>query len=129
MSNHRPDLFMSTLNSMDYGVTPEELSDELAEVVQAVRDTGKQGTVTLKLTIKPESISNGQVSITPEVKANAPQMPRDKALMYFTPDNNLQREDPRQKKLAFEAVEGGKAEQEQGFASADNSGGKQYAQA
>lgn len=128
MSNkHRPDLFMHTLNSMDYGVTPEELSDALAEVLQGVRDTGKQGTLTLKLTLKPEAIAAGQVSITPDIIAKAPQLPRDKALLFFTPDNNIQREDPRQRTMGFEAVDGGKSEQT--FAAADNADNKQFAQA
>ena len=108
MSNrHRPDLFVSTLNTMDYGVTAEELSDAVAELLQAVQDTGKQGYLTLKLTVKPESITAGQISIKPDITLKAPQLPRDKALMFLTPENNLQREDPRQTNIKFTAVEGG----------------------
>lgn len=102
--SHRPDLFASTLASMDYGVTAEEISGALAELVQAVRDTGKQGFVSLKLAVKPESINAGQVSITPDITVKAPQIPRDKSLMFMTPDNNLVREDPRQKRLELESV-------------------------
>lgn len=102
--SHRPDLFASTLATMDYGVTAEEISDGLAELVQAVRDTGKQGFITLKMTVKPESINAGQVSITPDITVKAPQIPRDKSLMFMTPDNNLVREDPRQKRLDLESV-------------------------
>ena len=105
MSNkHRPDLFTNTLNTMDFGVLPEELSDDLAELIQAVKDTGKSGDLTLKLTIKAESLGAGQVSIKSDVKLKKPQMPRDKAVMFMTPDNNLQREDPRQHSMKFEAV-------------------------
>jgi hypothetical protein len=107
MSTHRPDLFTSTLNTMDYGVTPTELSDDLAELLRAVQDTGKQGTLTLKLTVKPESLATGQVAIIADTSLKAPQLPRDKAFMFMTPDGNLQREDPRQKKLQFESHEGG----------------------
>ncbi|WP_417534165.1 hypothetical protein [Marinobacterium stanieri] len=111
MSNtHRPDLFANTLNTMDYGVTPQELSDDLAELLRAVKDTGKQGTLTLKLTVKPESLATGQVAIIPDVVLKAPQLPRDKAFMFMTPDGNLQREDPRQKTMKFEAVDGGQQE-------------------
>jgi hypothetical protein len=106
MSNkHRPDLFVHTLNTMDYGVTPEELSDSIAELLQAVQDTNKKGTLTLKLTVKPESINAGQISITPDIKLTAPKYPRDKALMFLTPENNLQREDPRQTTMEFKTVE------------------------
>lgn len=106
MSNkHRPDLFVHMLNTMDYGVTPQELSDDIAQLLQAVQDTGKQGTLTLKITVKPESLSAGQVSIKPDVTLKAPQLPRDKSLMFMTPDMNLQRDDPRQHSMKFEAVE------------------------
>ncbi len=125
MSKHRKDLFTYTLNNMDYGVTAEDASDEMAEVLQAVKDTGKQGTVTVKLTIKPESLQSGQVSITPEVTSKAPQLPRDKAMLFLTPDNNVQREDPRQKKLEFESVDGGKKAD---LATAEQGDSKQYAQ-
>lgn len=108
-TTHRPDLFMNTLNTMDFGVTPNELSDDLAELLRAVQDTGKQGTLTLKLTVKPESLATGQVAIIADTSLKAPQMPRDKAFMFMTPDGNLQREDPRQKKLEFESVDGGRS--------------------
>ena len=111
MGNHRPDLFMNTINTMDFGVTPAELSDELAALIQGVKDTNKKGTLTIKLTVKPESIAAGQISITPDINNSIPQMPRDKALMFMTPDNNLEREDPRQRKLSFEAVDGGRSGQ------------------
>lgn len=126
MSNHKPDLFVHTLNNMDFGVTAEEASDEMAEVLQAVKDTGRQGTITVKLTIKPESIQAGQVSITPEITSKAPQLPRDKSLLFMTPDNNLEREDPRQKKMEFEAVDGGKSNK---YASAGNAEKREFSQA
>lgn len=108
MSNkHRPDLFVHVLNTMDYGVTPEELSNAVADLLQAVQDTGKQGHITLKLTVKPESINAGQISIKPDITLKAPQIPRDKSLMFLTPENNLQREDPRQTTMKFESVERG----------------------
>lgn len=111
MSNkHRPDLFTHTVNTMDYGVTPEQLSDALAELLQAVRDTGKAGHVSLKLTVKPESVANGQVSITPDIKLNAPQQPQGKSMMFMTPEGNLTREDPRQRSLKFESVDGAKTQ-------------------
>lgn len=109
MQNHRPDLFMNTINTMDYAVTPAELSDALADLIQGVKDTNKKGTLTLKLTIKPESLAAGQLSITPEIINKIPQLPRDKSLMFMTPENNLQREDPRQRTLGFEAVDGRKS--------------------
>ncbi|SEG15935.1 hypothetical protein SAMN05444390_1011525 [Marinobacterium lutimaris] len=109
MNKHRPDLFINTLSTMDYGVTANELSDDLAELLRAVQDTGKQGTLTLKLTVKPESLATGQVGIIADTTLKAPQQPKDKAFMFMTPDGNLQREDPRQKRLQFEAHEGAAA--------------------
>lgn len=46
MSN-RPDLYIHTLNQLLHGATSEELSEKLSNCVEAVRNTGKQATLTL----------------------------------------------------------------------------------
>lgn len=126
MSTHRPDLFTNTLNTMDFGITAEELSNELANVLQAVRDTGRKGTLALKLTIKPESIQTGQISITPDISSNPPQIARERSMLFMTPDNNLQREDPRQKSLEFTAVTSSKKQE---LTTAEQTTTKEFSQA
>jgi hypothetical protein len=111
---------------MDFGITAEELSNELANVLQAVRDTGRKGTLALKLTIKPESIQTGQISITPDIASNPPQIARERSMLFMTPDNNLQREDPRQKSLEFTAVTPSKKQE---LTTAEQATQKEFSQA
>lgn len=91
----RPDLFIHTVNTLRYGQTQLELSEEMATAVQRAIDTGKTAEITLKITIKPEA--NGkQVFITDKITSKIPQFPREQTILFPTSDGNLQREDPRQ---------------------------------
>lgn len=101
MSKHRPDLFIHTVNNLRTGAA-QELSDELAEVVAAVRRTNKQGTLTLTLKIKPEG--DGIYGIEEEIKSKAPQLPRGKSIFWGTPEDNLVTSDPKQGALDLKTV-------------------------
>ena len=104
MSN-RPDLYVHTLNQLLHGATSEELSENLSNCVEAVRNTGKQATLTLKLTVKPIGQGTGQYEIRDKITAAIPELDRGMTLMFGTPEGNLEREDPRQKNLELKAVE------------------------
>lgn len=84
------------------GVVPgldEELTDGINDLVHACTETGKTGEITLKIKVKPIGGKAGQVELDSDVKVKAPAPTRGKTLMFATPDNNLQREDPRQQIL------------------------------
>lgn len=76
-----------------------ELADAANDLVHACTETGKSGSITLTLKLKPLSGKASQIEIESDVKVKEPAMPRAKNLMFATPDNNLQREDPRQQTL------------------------------
>ena len=90
--------FSEFLESLDYGGIAEEATNELNEVVHACTETGKVGEITLVIKIKPTGKS-GQVELTSDVKTKKPKPVRGTTIMFATPDNNLQREDPRQRSL------------------------------
>lgn len=100
-TNHRPDLFTHMLNNLRTGAA-KELSDELAKLIQNVRVTNKQGTLTLTLKVKPEG--DGIYGIEEEIKAKHPQLPRGKSLMWGTPEGNLVTSDPNQGSLELRSV-------------------------
>ena len=81
------------------GLMVEELTEALAEVVNAVIATGKKGALQLKLDINPASKGDAVVTVTDEIKKTVPQEKRTGTLMFATPSGSLQRQDPRQTDL------------------------------
>jgi len=100
----RQDLFTHTINQLLHGHTANELSEKLSECVERARTTGKQAKLTLTLTIKPIGQDTGQYEIREVIKAQLPELDHGMTLMFGTPEGNLQREDPRQKKLDLKPV-------------------------
>lgn len=77
----------------------EELADALNDMVHASTETGKASELTFKLKLKPMGGSAGQVELDTDVKTKLPAPTRGKTLMFATPANNLQRENPKQQTL------------------------------
>lgn len=102
--SHRPDLFTHTINTLLNGATANELSERLREVVEGCRKTGKQGTLTLKLTVKPQGMGTGQYEIHDDITDKVPQLDKGMTLMFGTPEGNLQRNDPNQRELPLREV-------------------------
>jgi len=90
--------FTEFLQSLDYGGIDDEATHELNEVVHACTETGKAGEIVIAIKIKPVG-KGGQVELESDVKVKKPKPVRGKSLMFATPDNNLQRDDPRQRTL------------------------------
>lgn len=102
--SHRPDLFIHTINTLLNGATADELSERLHEVVEGCRKTGKQGTLTLKLTVKPHGMGTGQYEIRDAISNKVPELDKGMTLMFGTPEGNLQRNDPNQRELPLREV-------------------------
>lgn len=94
----RFDLFTSVINVLRRGLALAELSDALAEAVERARDTGKQASVTLKITVKPQG-RDGQYAVIDDITSKLPKEEKAPTLMFGTPDGNLQRDDPKQQKM------------------------------
>lgn len=107
----RPDLFVHTLNTLQYGETAEELSTELDKCIEAATDTGKQAKLTVTLTIKPTTRDGFQYEINDSIKAQIPQKDRPITLLFRTDDKNLQRENPAQKTMDLKEAGNEKPEQ------------------
>lgn len=104
MAKNRPDLFVHVLNNLRYGLAAEELSEKMAECIDASRETGKASEITLKIKIKPKK-NSGQHFIEDIVSVSLPKPERMETIMFETDDGNLTREDPRQHKLNLRSVE------------------------
>jgi len=83
------------------GAALADLNDEYQKVVKAVRETGKSGTVTLKLTIKP----NGEtVFVDDDISSKPPKPAKNTSMFYADEDGGLHRRDPRQGEMTLSAV-------------------------
>lgn len=90
------------LGDLDRGRVVRDLNNALAQVVAAVRSTGKVGEVGIKLKIKPNG--DQQVEIEDAITFKAPELTRPKTLMFINVDNSLTRTDPRQKEMELRSV-------------------------
>lgn len=90
--------FADILREIRRGDLHDELSSALQELVQACQQTGKKGTLTIKLAIEPD----GQVLlITDDYDGKLPKPERSSSIFYADDDANLVRNDPRQQKLGL----------------------------
>lgn len=100
--------FLAMLGELRKGLTVSELSDTLAEVVQAVKETGKKGGLNIKLEFVPSG-GGETVLVTADWSTKEP-LPNKASTTFFTTDDNLLvRRDPRQREM-FGVIEGDKAQ-------------------
>jgi hypothetical protein len=99
--------FATWLQEQRSGVAHAELSDALKELVGAVTEHGKGGSLTLTLKVVPAKVGVGTLLITDEVRVKLPEGDRPAAIFYADEDGNLSRHDPRQPRLPLQAVDGG----------------------
>ena len=78
-----------------------ELTGQLAELLAAVLETGKGGSLTLKIDVKPAGRGSDvdKVVITDTVTSKVPKPDRGQDFFWLTDSNNLSRNHPRQSEL------------------------------
>lgn len=101
-------LFTDVLRDHRNGKLVERLTEELSELVEAIQDCDKAGTLTLKLKIEPNKGEDGAVSITPSVSINKPYPDLPKALFFADGQGGLHRESLTQTGMFGEADLGDK---------------------
>lgn len=97
--------FFDTLRDLRQGAALDELADELAAVVRAVRECNKAGELTLKLRVAPAS--NGDIStliVTDSITAKPPRLSKGGTVFFSDDHNNLSRRDPRQAEIELRSV-------------------------
>lgn len=95
--------FVTWLADQRQGSTEVELGEALNELTRAVLETGKRGTLTLKLTVAPGG--DEMVIVADEIKLKAPEPARSVNIFFVDSSANLRRENPRQGKLPLREVE------------------------
>lgn len=92
-------LFTDILRDIRKGRPVEEATMVLADVVRAVDETGKEGSVTVTLKIKPSKHGGPEKTLICEVKAKKPIAEIAPAVFFSDKDGDLQRFDPRQEEM------------------------------
>jgi hypothetical protein len=76
-----------------------EAGEKLAEVVAAVIEHGKKGSLTLTINVEPQKGDGNLVIVTDEVKAKVPKAPSPASAFFSDDHGNLSRRDPRQPEI------------------------------
>ncbi len=95
--------FAQFLQEQRRGGLHGELSEALQELVRAVEEHRKAGTVTL--TVKVAPFGDGTVAITDRVVLKAPEGERGSGIFFTDADGNLHRQDPRQLEIGDAVAE------------------------
>lgn len=91
------------LSQIRGGAALKEAGAELADVVRAVKATGKKGSITLKIDIEPDKTDDTVVTFQPDLTIKKPKKPFAKGIFYFDEKTgNVSREDPRQLEMQME---------------------------
>lgn len=94
------------------GLVSRDATRQLEQLVNAVQDAGKKGTMTITLTVEPHGKENREMHVSAKVKTVAPQSPDlNEKSIFFAVRGQLVRDDPQQTTMpGLEAVDGGRAD-------------------
>ena len=111
MPNTDPDRrirpFADTLLELFDGASHDELSEALNELLQAVALTGKSGTLTYTLKVRPAGRNaTGTVMFTDNVATKMPKVERQETVFFVDGDGNPSRHAPNQERLPLREVPG-----------------------
>lgn len=94
--------FADFLRDQNKGRTHDELTDELHTLIGRIKETGKKGELTLRISIEPNKKNPDVLQVSDLVVVKVPQPERKASIFYTDPDGNLTGTDPQQ--LAFEGL-------------------------
>jgi hypothetical protein len=98
-------LLIKTLQEVNNGNAMRELDDAMQSLVEKVRETKAGGEIQLRIKIKPAKSDAEMVEVKSDMSLKLPKFVRQPSLFYTTEDNNLERNDPRQKLMDLRVVE------------------------
>lgn len=93
-----------TMHHIGNGFFISTASDRFQELVRKVNDTGKPGSIDLKISVKKTS-KTGAMHITGKCKANMPAEEPMETLLFATDEGVLTPDNPHQAKLDLKVVE------------------------
>lgn len=98
--------FSKTLSQLNRGELDDELTEVISNVIKAVRETRKQGTVTVSLRISMlNTRTENQIKITPAVTCKIPELDREESIVFSTADGDVLFDDPNQVQIELKTVD------------------------
>lgn len=95
--------FSDVLGELENGQALRDLTRLQYEVVRAVLDTVKKGSLTITIEYTPTG--RGSVETDVKITAKAPEHGRPSTTFFATPEGTLMRDDPKQPKLPLREVD------------------------
>lgn len=86
--------FADVLSEVNKGLVADEAATRLAELVAAVRETGRKGTLKLTIEVAPFSGNDDIVKVSGSVDLRAPRAEPPASIFYPDDSGNLSRNDP-----------------------------------
>jgi hypothetical protein len=86
--------FAEVLSEVSKGIVADEAATKLAELVTAVQETGKKGSVTVTIQVVPHKGNNETVNVAAAVTAKLPRAETPTSIFYIAANGNLSRNDP-----------------------------------
>ena len=94
--------FSAFLKQVNKGITEVEASQALENITAKVKDTGRAGSFTIKISITPAGKGEvTQVLVDGEVSEKAPKKDRKQTIFFTTRTNTLVRNNPDQIEMPF----------------------------
>lgn len=98
--------FSKTLSQLNRGELDDELTEVISNVIKAVRETRKQGTVTVSLRISMlNTRTENQIKITPAVTCKIPELDREESIVFSTADGDVLFDDPNQVQIELRTID------------------------
>lgn len=96
--------FNETLSALRYGTLIDDLTEEMNNLTTQCAETGRPGSLTITLQLKPGK--GGQIEVFDDIKVKLPKEEKGSSIFFVTPEGNLTRNNPRQPELdGLRAVE------------------------
>lgn len=96
-------LITDILREYRNGRAADVASQKMAELVQAVDETGKAGSLTITFKVKPEKGGGSQKTVACDVKTKMPEADLPEAVFFSDGEGALHRSDPQQREMFAEA--------------------------
>lgn len=94
--------FNQIIAEMQNGDVEAEFTEELNDLIQKVQNSGKPGTLTIKLKLKLNG--DRMMSISHSISASDPKPEKGDSLFFINDNLELQRNDPQQLSIPLKAV-------------------------
>lgn len=94
-------MFTRTLGEISHGDLMDQSSEMLQQLAIAVRETGKKGTLTLTIEVKPRGRDCGQVEVSGQCVLKAPVSDIAPSMLFVSEDGQFFKDNPAQLKMDF----------------------------